>query len=61
MVENFYMELPDDGCVAFFVETLVASIDLIYPLLSKAKVEETIQREKSVKAKGKKRCCHEEH
>ena len=37
LVENFYMELPDDGCVGSFVETPVASIDFNIPSTSKGK------------------------
>ena len=37
MVENFYIENPDDGCVGSFVETPVASIDFNIPSTSKGK------------------------
>ena len=37
LVEDFYMEPPDDGCVVFFVETPVASIDFNIPYISKDK------------------------
>ena len=37
LVENFYMEHPDDGCVGSFVETPVASIDFNIPSTSKGK------------------------
>ena len=37
LVENFYMEHPDDGCVGSFVETPVASIDFNISSTSKAK------------------------
>ena len=39
LVENFYKEPPDDGCVGSFIETPVASI---FPLLLKAKAKVTI-------------------
>ena len=61
-VENFYMVLPDDGCVGSFVETPVASIDFNIPSTSKGKGKRNDSKgKKSAKTKGKKRCCHEEH
>ena len=47
LVENFYMEHPDDGCVGSFVETPVASIDFNIPSTSKGK-----GRSKDSKGKG---------
>ena len=35
LVENFYKEPPDDGCVGSFIETPVASIDFNIPSTSK--------------------------
>ena len=35
LVEDFYMEPLDDGCVGSFVETSVASIDCNIPTASK--------------------------
>ena len=37
LVENFYIEPSDDGCVGSFVETPVASIDFNIPSTSKGK------------------------
>ena len=37
LVENFYKEPPDDGCVGSFIETPVASIDFNIPSTSKGK------------------------
>ena len=37
LVEDFYMEPPDNGCVGSFVETPVTSIDFDIPFTSKGK------------------------
>ena len=37
LVENLYMEPPDDGCVGSFIETPVASTDFSIPSTSKGK------------------------
>ena len=37
LVENFYIESPDDSCVGSFAETPFASIDFNIPSASKSK------------------------
>ena len=46
LVENFYMEPPDGGCVGSFVETPVASNDFNNPSTSKGKVQRNDYKEK---------------
>ena len=47
------MKSPDQGCVGFFVETPIASVYSIFPLLPKAKFKETIPKGKIRKSKRK--------
>ena len=51
LVENFYMEPPDDGCVGSFVETPVASIDFNIPSTSKGKVRRSYSKGKNPQKK----------
>ena len=37
LVENFYMEPSDDGCVGYFAETPIASSDINIPSTFKGK------------------------
>ena len=53
LVENFYIELRDDGCVGSFIETPVASIDFNIPSTSKAKGPRNNSKGKSHKSSGK--------
>ena len=47
MVENFYIEPPDDGWVGSFVETPVASTDFNIPSTSKGKGQRNNFKEKN--------------
>ena len=53
LVENFYMEPPDDSCVGPSLRHQLLLLISIFPLLPKAKVEEKIPREKIRKSKRK--------
>ena len=49
LVENFYMEPPDDGCVGYFAETPVASSDINIPSTFKGKGRRNDSRGKNPK------------
>ena len=53
LVENFYIEPRDDGCVGSFIETPVASIDSNISSTSKGKGPRNNSKGKSHKSSGK--------